>query len=295
VADSIFTPEQRDFYETNGFIVVRNLVAKDLLSRWESHFQKICRGEVDISVGMTVMKDISLKGVAKKGEDVITKLQDWQDDEILFEYPQQPEILKYVQAFVGSNVKSVHTMLINKPPDPGTKSSRHPLHQDLYYFPFRPADTIVCSWTAMERVTRANGCLVALPGTHKGEMLPHDYPNWEGGVNKMYHGIVTLDTENSRKGLVYLEMEPGDTVFFHPLLIHGSGTNTTKGYRKAISCHYASATSHFVNVEGSAQELIKDEIEQVAKQKGYPINFYDIWRLKSRLIQGEEKGDFELK
>lgn len=93
---------------------------------------------------------------------------------------------------------AMHTMLINKPPDPGSKTSRHPLHQgqfihffkndfydfnfsliDLYYFPFRPADSIVCSWTAMERVNRQNGCLVVLPGTHKGELLKHDYPKWE--------------------------------------------------------------------------------------------------------------------
>jgi phytanoyl-CoA hydroxylase len=37
---------------------------------------------------------------------------------------------------------AMHTMLINKPPDPGTLTSRHPLHQDLYYFPFRPADKV---------------------------------------------------------------------------------------------------------------------------------------------------------
>ena len=63
---------------------------------------------------------------------------------------------------------------------PGTKSSRHPLHQDLHYFPFRPANLIVCSWTAMEHVHRQNGCLVVLPGTHQtGVLLQHEYPNWE--------------------------------------------------------------------------------------------------------------------
>ena len=66
-----------------------------------------------------------------------------------------------------------------QPPDPGTKTSRHPLHQDLHYFPFRPADRIVCAWTAMEKVDRSNGCLVVLPGTHKGTLLKHDYPKWE--------------------------------------------------------------------------------------------------------------------
>lgn len=47
----------------------------------------------------------------------------------------------------------------------------------------------------------------------------------------MYHGVTTLDEEKMSKR-VYLEMEAGDTVFFHPLLIHGSGANRTNGFRK---------------------------------------------------------------
>lgn len=73
---------------------------------------------------------------------------------------------------------------INKPPNVG-ESGRHPLHQDLMYFPFRPAERIVCSWTAMEKVNRSNGCLVVLPGSHKGELLEHGTPQWESGVNKV--------------------------------------------------------------------------------------------------------------
>ena len=52
---------------------------------------------------------------------------------------------------------------------------------DLHYFNFRPADRIVCSWTAMEHVHQRNGCLVVLPGTHKGDLLQHVYPKWEVG------------------------------------------------------------------------------------------------------------------
>ena len=45
----------------------------------------------------------------------------------------------------------------------------------------------------------------------------------------MYHGIRDYDPTAPR---VHLEMGPGDTVFFHPLLIHGSGMNRTDGFRK---------------------------------------------------------------
>ena len=76
--------------------------------------------------------------------------------------------------------------LINKPPDTGALMSRHPLHQDLHYFPFRPADRIVAAWTAMERITPENGCLIVLPGTHKGVLEKHDYPKWKVNNLKLY-------------------------------------------------------------------------------------------------------------
>jgi len=31
----------------------------------------------------------------------------------------------------------------------------------------------------MEKINRQNGCLVVLPGTHKGELEAHEYPDWE--------------------------------------------------------------------------------------------------------------------
>ena len=40
----------------------------------------------------------------------------------------------------------------------------------------------------------------------------------------MYHGVRGYDDAPK----AYLEMEKGDTVFFHPLLLHGSGANTTQ-------------------------------------------------------------------
>lgn len=53
----------------------------------------------------------------------------------------------------------------------------------------------------------------------------------------MYHGVSDLDEQNlSRR--IHLEMEAGDTVFFHPILIHGSGANRTNGFRKVDMFSY---------------------------------------------------------
>ncbi|XP_060759639.1 phytanoyl-CoA dioxygenase, peroxisomal isoform X3 [Neoarius graeffei] len=234
------------------------------------------------------MRDVSIaKSEFVQGEKAVTKLQDFQEDPELFRYCTLPQILKYVECFTGPNIMAMHTMLINKPPDTGKKTSRHPMHQDLHYFPFRPADRIVCAWTSMEKVTRQNGCLVVLPGTHKGTLQEHNYPEWEGGVNKMYHGIRNYNPNHPR---VHLEMEKGDTVFFHPLLIHGSGMNKTQGFRKAISCHYASADCHYIDVKGTTQENISKEVEELALKRvgdDVTLSFQDSWAIRGRLVQGD--------
>nr|XP_034984072.1 phytanoyl-CoA dioxygenase, peroxisomal [Zootoca vivipara] len=237
------------------------------------------------------MRDVSIaKSEFIPDQKAVSKLQDFQHHEELFRYCTLSQILKYVECFTGPNIMAMHTMLINKPPDPGKKTSRHPMHQDLHYFPFRPADRIVCAWTAMEKIDRRNGCLVVLPGSHKGSLKQHDYPEWEGGVNKMYHGVRDYDKTIPR---VHLAMEKGDTVFFHPLLIHGSGMNKTEGFRKAISCHYASSDCHYIDVKGTIQENIEKEVVEIARTKygiDSPLPLKDVWMLRSRLVKGERRS-----
>ncbi|XP_006085869.1 phytanoyl-CoA dioxygenase, peroxisomal [Myotis lucifugus] len=285
--NNVLSLEQRKFYEENGFLVIKNLVSDADIERFRNEFERLCRQEVK-PAGLMLMKDVTIaKSKYAPSEKVITKAQDFQEDEELFRYCTLPEILKYVECFTGPNIMAMHTMLINKPPDSGKKTSRHPLHQDLHYFPFRPSDSIVCAWTAMEHIDRNNGCLVVLPGTHKGTLKPHDYPKWEGGVNIMFHGIQDYDENNAR---VHLVMEKGDTVFFHPLLIHGSGQNRTQGFRKAISCHFASADCHYIDVKGTSQENIENEIVSLA-EKLYGVkdgvSLKDVWRFRGRLVKGQ--------
>ncbi|KAG8142567.1 putative Phytanoyl-CoA dioxygenase peroxisomal protein, partial [Naja naja] len=231
-------------------------------TQFREEFVKICRNEVKVPA-ITIMKDITI-AKSTADENTVTKLQDFMFSEELFRYCTLPQIVKYVECFTGPDIMAMHTMLINKPPDTGKKTSRHPLHQDLHYFPFRPADRIVCAWTAMQNVDRTNGCLVVLPGSHKGYLKEHKYPEWEGGVNKMYHGIYDFDKSLPR---VHVPMEKGDTLFFHPLIIHGSGRNRTEGFRKAISCHYASSDCQYIDVKGSTQEYLEKEVEEIVRER----------------------------
>jgi phytanoyl-CoA hydroxylase len=291
----ILTPEQRQFYDKNGFLVIPKLVPEEKLNKYRRRFEQLCSKEIPSPFNMTIMRDVAIaKSEFVPGEKAVTKIQNFQDEPVMFEYCCLPEITNYVKCFLGENIMAMHTMLINKPPDPGTKTSRHPMHQDLHYFPFRPADRIVCSWTAMQSITRENGCLVVIPGSHRaGELLEHKYPDWQGGVNRAYHGIQNYNPDKDER--VHLHMEAGDTVFFHPLLIHGSGMNRTDGFRKSISCHYAASECHYIDVTGTTQQFLEDDLKDIIKSKmkvdedtlaGFDLKA--IWESKAKLACGKK-------
>ena len=242
---------------------------------------------------MQVVRDISLVERAKKekvelsGEQNITKLQDFQFDEVLQTYCTNPELIPYLKSFCGNNIKSVHTMFINKPPHMGS-SSRHPSHQDLAYFPFGPADRIVAAWAALQDSNKANGSLHVVPKSHKGRFFEHSYP--DDKVNKAYFGI---KEEEKYEGVnIDLEMKKGDIVFFHPLLIHGSGPNKTNGYRKSMCCHFAASECKYIPIENTVQELVAKEVMSYAKKKFPHVqDYHSIWRFKSALVHGQEFED----
>lgn len=273
------TLQQRIFYENNGYLVFPKLVPPQTLNRCSDRFDRIVAGK-ESSGGMIVMYDA-------RDRKSVNKIQDINFDDVMREYIENKELLDIVECFTGPNIMAVHSMLIAKPPDIGYGTTRHPPHQDLYYFPFRPADKIVAAWTAIEKCTPDNGCLFVAPGSHTSPLLPHSYPPGaeEGSVNKFYHGI--HDALPNVKW-VNLEMDPGDTVFFHPLLIHGSGINKSTGTRKAISCHYASSDCSYIKITGTVQQTIEDEVLDLIKKRlgSDEVEYADLWRFKSSLVRG---------
>ena len=228
------TPEQQAQYWRDGYVVVSGLFSDAEIDRWHARVRGLARGEVAPSENMVLVRDVEVAKGAKTfadPEQVICKINFFENDPVLMEYGRHGRLLDAVASLLGDDLTFVNSMCITKPPE---VDARHPLHQDLLYFGFRPADAMLGTWTALEDATRENGCLAVLPGSHEGALLDHEMPDWDF-VNAGYLGAKGFDAANR----VHLPMKRGETLLFHSLLIHGSGTNRTEGFRRIVSTHYA--------------------------------------------------------
>lgn len=233
------TKEQRSDFNRDGYLFVGSFLSSEDVEKYNDRLVQIMNREVDKPENMLVMKDIAIaKGRVKAdaGQDQVQKIQDIHNDEVFKDLLRLPKILDYAENWTGPNIQSVHNMVINKPPN---LDGRHPLHQDLLYFPFRPAEKIVGIWIALSDTRRENGTLAVVPGSHKGgELHDHETPShMEEGINLAYEGVKEIDISKR----VHIEAKAGDALFFHPLLVHGSGRNRTQDYRRVFISHYASS------------------------------------------------------
>ncbi len=227
------TDEQIARYWEQGYLLLAGLIPQPRLARYEKRFVALATGAAPPTDGMKIMRDIMVvKGAVAAASSLaaVNKLMNFEEDSALYGFALEPNLLAAVRCLIGQDLYSISTNLFNKPPG---VDGRHPLHQDLRYFHIRPADKILGVWTAFGRTDRENGCLAVVPGSHKGALLEHESPDWEY-VNAGFYGV-----EGAPGQRQHVSMALGDTLLFHPLLIHGSGRNRSDHCRRAISAHYA--------------------------------------------------------
>lgn len=247
------TDEQKASFNRDGFLVVKGLLSKDKIEKYTQRLIDIASKKVAAPKNMLVMKDVMIaKGQVKTDDrvEMIQKIQDIQDDPVLWEFLTEPAILDIVENFAGKNMKTIHNMLINKPPN---LDGRHPFHQDQLYFPFGPDESIIGCWIALQKTNRENGTLAVIPGSHRSPVMEHGDIKSMENLNLAYFGAIG---DFDVKDRVHIEAEPGDALFFHTHLLHGTGKNRTDGFRRVFIAHYASSDCRF-RENGEAMAAIR--------------------------------------
>lgn len=225
--------EEIAHYRGEGWVVRRAMFTAAEVAAWDKRFLDYVEGRLPRCEGLQLMRDVMVvKGAVdpRSAVHAINKLFCFEEDPVLMGYTTHPAMLRCVRQLIGPHVHCVSTNVFNKPPE---VDGRHPMHQDLRYFRARPAEMIIGTWTAVYPALRETGCLSVLPRSHLLGPLEHAMPDWEY-VNHGFYAVKDVDWSDR----VHVELAPGDTLLFHPLLIHGSGHNRSTQFRRAISAHY---------------------------------------------------------
>lgn len=102
-------------------------------------------------------------------------------------------------------------------------------HQDQAYWPVFPDSRTATCWLAVDDSTLANGCMRFVPGSHKGPIRPHRPLTGDRGES---HTLLT-DVDPARDEIRPVPIRRGDITVHDERVIHGSGGNSTAGWRRA--------------------------------------------------------------
>lgn len=122
----------------------------------------------------------------------------------------------------------LQSMVIFKQPGIGAPVG---MHQDASFLRTEPM-SVTGFWIALEDATVENGCLLAVPGGHRGRLRKW-FGRGEGDV---------LETRALEEGTepgkpVPLEVPAGTLIVLHGLLPHASGPNKSDRSRRAVTLH----------------------------------------------------------
>jgi len=121
------------------------------------------------------------------------------------------------------------------------------------------------------------------------------FSDWQGYDNKVFFEPLKDVTYYKAPGRAdnakYIELRPGDTLFYHPLLVHGMSPNLIDGPGvKGITCHYASSECEYVDVTSALQQsFIPPHLTHMGIKSGdlEILADKDVWMSRGKVVKGK--------
>lgn len=157
-------------------------------------------------------------------------------DPVFDRVSRRPELAAVARALGFVRPLLLQSMYLFKQPRIGGEVG---WHQDATYLSTTPS-TVTGFWFALDDADRDNGCLVALPGGHRGPLRERFRRRGETLVTERIDDTPWPDTPP-----VALEAPRGTLVVLHGLLPHASAPNRSDRPRHAYALHVVDGTADY--------------------------------------------------
>jgi len=237
------TPAQIEFYDTEGYLVVENLLDQEAMRPF--------RESVNLRVG-EIAEDLVREGLIPhkfESSPFETRLADlfaglsekeflkygrsWRDRlPGYFHLMSNPRILDAVESLIGPEIFS-NPVYNTRPKVPKVAAGAVPWHQDKSYWPDANANPVITVWISMVDATLENGCLHIWARTHRTDVLSCHLETYSGT------GFTEIDEVHLRGArAVPLPVSAGTAILFNDRCIHMSTPNLSKAIRWSCDLRY---------------------------------------------------------
>jgi hypothetical protein len=213
--------EQVRAYERDGYIIVPKLFSSE---------------EIDL-LGRTAREDRAMDHAAMgraDGEGGTVRLSIWNQpgDGIYGMVARSRRMVDRAEQLLGDEAYHYHSKMIMKDAKVGGAWA---WHQDYgyWYHDGVLSPNLLSVFIAVDRSTRENGGLQVLRGSHLIGRVDHVLTGDQAGADPE-----RIAAARERCELIYVEMEPGDGLFFHSNLFHRSDQNRSEHPRWTMVCCY---------------------------------------------------------
>lgn len=208
----VLTDEQIRRYETEGYVFPVPVLQSDEVAA--------CRGRLEAVERRNHGK---LDPIQRSKSHLLFK---WVDDLI-----RDPRILDPVEQLIGPDILCWNTVFWIKELGSNTFVS---WHQDTRYWGLS-SDRVVTAWLALSPAPVESGCMRVMPGTHRGDVLPHE--DRYDADNLLTRGQEISAGIDEAKA-VPMPLEAGAMSIHNYRLAHASGANAAADRRIGLSMHF---------------------------------------------------------
>ena len=248
---SILTTEQRAGFERDGYVLARGLFDAEEARLLREAMEK------DPAIAAHFYDRHDATGAA-------TKMVTWNHpgDSVYGMAARCARMVDTMEDLLGGEVYHYHSKLTAKEPYEG---GAWEWHQDYGYwynngclFPLMASCMV-----ALDRTTRANGCLQVMRGSHLMGRIDHGL--LEG--QQVGADLARVEEAKLRLETVHAEMEPGDGLFFHCNTLHRSDANRSPDRRWTLLVCYNAARNDALRREDDRSYVPLDKVDDGALKR----------------------------
>jgi len=232
---------QHRCWAENGFLVSDLLIDPALLEEMRAGFDRVFSRRWAREAPMVITWDPGDR------TDCVRKAAfSWRVDPVLEYSALIPEIGRIAAELSDTpEIRLLMDWIVHKP---GIGNAANPqtgvgFHQDLPYWGEAGSRLLLTARIPLDRETSRNGCMRVVPGSHRmgiAEGLGNGF--WSMGDDAQ-----KLAESRRLPPVLDCELEPGQVMFHHCLLLHASGQNRTGEPRRSQNIHMMPADTHYVS------------------------------------------------